>query len=155
VVELDSVTKMVYGNPFRLSFSSTCVQHHRWRGFECTEISRFLQGYTRLTDEQFWEECVLRYDWLDWNGILNGIVTKKSRCDITSGAVLACLLLTMMLVLADSPAFPLELEREIFETTALLHPTEIPTLLRVARRVLIWSVLRSQNFFPLATHSEV
>ncbi|KAJ7465986.1 hypothetical protein FB451DRAFT_1402392 [Mycena latifolia] len=34
--------------------------------------------------------------------------------------------------------FPLELEREIFETTALMHPGQIPTLLRVARRVLLW-----------------
>ncbi|KAJ7859416.1 hypothetical protein B0H13DRAFT_2067792 [Mycena leptocephala] len=37
-----------------------------------------------------------------------------------------------------TPAFPLELEREIFETTALMHHREIPTLLRVARRVLVW-----------------
>ncbi|KAJ7107393.1 hypothetical protein C8R44DRAFT_744593 [Mycena epipterygia] len=33
--------------------------------------------------------------------------------------------------------FPLELEREIFETTALLYPKTIPKLLRVARRVLL------------------
>ncbi|KAJ6550243.1 hypothetical protein B0H19DRAFT_1265087 [Mycena capillaripes] len=32
------------------------------------------------------------------------------------------------------PVFPDELEREIFETTALMHPGDIPTLLRVARR---------------------
>ncbi|KAJ7859415.1 hypothetical protein B0H13DRAFT_2670920 [Mycena leptocephala] len=45
----------------------------------------------------------------------------------------------MTLVFADpNPAFPLELEREIFETAALMHPREIPNLLRVARRVLIW-----------------
>ncbi|KAJ7112712.1 hypothetical protein C8R44DRAFT_249952 [Mycena epipterygia] len=36
------------------------------------------------------------------------------------------------------PAFPPELEREIFETTAFLYPGTIPTLLRVARRVLVW-----------------
>ncbi|KAJ7153888.1 hypothetical protein C8R43DRAFT_443025 [Mycena crocata] len=36
------------------------------------------------------------------------------------------------------PAVPLELQREIFETTALIHPGTIPTLLRVARRVSIW-----------------
>ncbi|KAJ7443153.1 hypothetical protein FB451DRAFT_95501, partial [Mycena latifolia] len=36
------------------------------------------------------------------------------------------------------PAFPPELEREIFEITALVHPGTIPTLLRVARRVHIW-----------------
>ncbi|KAJ7896121.1 hypothetical protein B0H13DRAFT_2034438 [Mycena leptocephala] len=45
----------------------------------------------------------------------------------------------MTLELADSTAaFPLELEREIFETMALMYPLEIPTLLRVARRVRIW-----------------
>ncbi|KAJ7171401.1 hypothetical protein C8R46DRAFT_1088318 [Mycena filopes] len=38
----------------------------------------------------------------------------------------------------NPPAFPVELEREIFETTALLHPKTIHHLLRVARRVLIW-----------------
>ncbi|KAJ7112704.1 hypothetical protein C8R44DRAFT_249920 [Mycena epipterygia] len=38
----------------------------------------------------------------------------------------------------SSPAFPPELEREIFEITALLHPGTIPTLLLVARRILIW-----------------
>ncbi|KAJ7152076.1 hypothetical protein C8R46DRAFT_484144 [Mycena filopes] len=36
------------------------------------------------------------------------------------------------------PAFPPELEREIFETTAVLHPGAITALLRVARRVLAW-----------------
>ncbi|KAJ7750409.1 hypothetical protein DFH07DRAFT_546282 [Mycena maculata] len=36
------------------------------------------------------------------------------------------------------PIFPPELEREIFETTAILHPKTIPTLLRVAHRILIW-----------------
>ncbi|KAJ7036785.1 hypothetical protein C8F04DRAFT_465493 [Mycena alexandri] len=39
----------------------------------------------------------------------------------------------------DDPTFPPELEREIFEITALIHPGTIPSLLRVARRVLIWS----------------
>ncbi|KAJ6529829.1 hypothetical protein B0H19DRAFT_1274215 [Mycena capillaripes] len=39
---------------------------------------------------------------------------------------------------ANRPSLPPELEREIFETTAVMHPREIPTLLRVARRVLIW-----------------
>ncbi|KAJ7052094.1 hypothetical protein C8F01DRAFT_1376435 [Mycena amicta] len=38
----------------------------------------------------------------------------------------------------DEPRLPRELEREIFYTAALLHPLTIPTLLRVARRVLIW-----------------
>ncbi|KAJ7052100.1 hypothetical protein C8F01DRAFT_1376441 [Mycena amicta] len=38
----------------------------------------------------------------------------------------------------DEPRLPRELEREIFYTSALLHPSTIPTLLRVARRVLIW-----------------
>ncbi|KAJ7643137.1 hypothetical protein DFH06DRAFT_602914 [Mycena polygramma] len=36
------------------------------------------------------------------------------------------------------PPLPTELEREIFETTALMHPLMIPVLLRVARRVFIW-----------------
>ncbi|KAJ7052060.1 hypothetical protein C8F01DRAFT_1166830 [Mycena amicta] len=38
----------------------------------------------------------------------------------------------------DEPRLPPELEREIFETTALMYPSTIPPLLRVARRVLIW-----------------
>ncbi|KAJ7681644.1 hypothetical protein B0H17DRAFT_1205628 [Mycena rosella] len=38
----------------------------------------------------------------------------------------------------NEPAFPVELEREIFETTALMHSSTIPTLLRVARRILLW-----------------
>ncbi|KAJ7461198.1 hypothetical protein FB451DRAFT_1371429 [Mycena latifolia] len=36
------------------------------------------------------------------------------------------------------PYFPPELEREIFETAAILYPTTLPKLLRVARRVLSW-----------------
>ncbi|KAJ7435871.1 hypothetical protein FB451DRAFT_1308380 [Mycena latifolia] len=36
------------------------------------------------------------------------------------------------------PIFPPELEREILETTALVHPSTIPVLLRVARRFHIW-----------------
>ncbi|KAJ7446335.1 hypothetical protein FB451DRAFT_1567870 [Mycena latifolia] len=36
------------------------------------------------------------------------------------------------------PTFPLDLEREMFEATALMYPKTIPALLRVARRVLIW-----------------
>ncbi|KAJ6551285.1 hypothetical protein B0H19DRAFT_1157107 [Mycena capillaripes] len=40
--------------------------------------------------------------------------------------------------MGTEPVFPLDLEREIFETTAVLYPATIPTLLRVARRVLIW-----------------
>ncbi|KAJ7484164.1 hypothetical protein FB451DRAFT_1028462 [Mycena latifolia] len=39
-----------------------------------------------------------------------------------------------------SSGLPPELEREIFETTALLYPKTIPKLLRVARRVLLWKV---------------
>ncbi|KAF7366173.1 hypothetical protein MVEN_00494300 [Mycena venus] len=60
----------------------------------------------------------------------------------------------------SEPVFPMELEREIFETTALMHPKAGPTLLRVARRVLVWIepllyrivILNSQNekkFLPL------
>ncbi|KAJ6475961.1 hypothetical protein C8R47DRAFT_662304 [Mycena vitilis] len=37
-----------------------------------------------------------------------------------------------------APCFPPELEREVLETMALMYPEEIPTLLRVARRVLVW-----------------
>ncbi|KAJ7136582.1 hypothetical protein C8R44DRAFT_868718 [Mycena epipterygia] len=36
------------------------------------------------------------------------------------------------------PSFPLELEREIFETAALQHPATVPSLLLVARRVLAY-----------------
>ncbi|KAJ6454757.1 hypothetical protein C8R47DRAFT_1166743 [Mycena vitilis] len=36
------------------------------------------------------------------------------------------------------PRFPPDLEREVFETMALMYPQKIPTLLRVARRVLVW-----------------
>ncbi|KAJ7107399.1 hypothetical protein C8R44DRAFT_857977 [Mycena epipterygia] len=39
---------------------------------------------------------------------------------------------------ASSCEFPPELEREIFETTALLYPAMIPELLCVAQRVLLW-----------------
>ncbi|KAJ7691867.1 hypothetical protein B0H14DRAFT_3906143, partial [Mycena olivaceomarginata] len=38
----------------------------------------------------------------------------------------------------SGPAFPPELERELFETAALVHPATIPALLRVAKRVLLW-----------------
>ncbi|KAJ7059515.1 hypothetical protein C8F01DRAFT_1370430 [Mycena amicta] len=41
-------------------------------------------------------------------------------------------------MVAEDPQLPLELEREIFETTARLHPDMRYTLLFVARRVLIW-----------------
>ncbi|KAJ7142292.1 hypothetical protein C8R44DRAFT_865645 [Mycena epipterygia] len=37
--------------------------------------------------------------------------------------------------------FPTELDREIFETTAILYPEEIPNLMLVARRVKIWRYL--------------
>ncbi|KAJ7238059.1 hypothetical protein B0H12DRAFT_100962 [Mycena haematopus] len=40
--------------------------------------------------------------------------------------------------MASDPVFPAELEREIFETAALLYPVTMPPLLRVARRVLVW-----------------
>ncbi|KAJ7085886.1 hypothetical protein C8R44DRAFT_821313 [Mycena epipterygia] len=55
----------------------------------------------------------------------------------------------------DEPSgFPVELEREIFETTALMHPNAIPSLLRVAHRVLTWiepllyRVVRVDNYPP-------
>ncbi|KAF7299806.1 hypothetical protein HMN09_00987000 [Mycena chlorophos] len=37
-----------------------------------------------------------------------------------------------------NPLLPLELEREIFETTAIFYPRHIPALLRVAKRVNLW-----------------
>ncbi|KAJ7229905.1 hypothetical protein GGX14DRAFT_538261 [Mycena pura] len=49
------------------------------------------------------------------------------------------------------PLFPPELEREIFETTGLIYPRSIPTLLRVCRRSLMWiepmryRLIRSSN----------
>ncbi|KAJ7053574.1 hypothetical protein C8F01DRAFT_1260554 [Mycena amicta] len=39
---------------------------------------------------------------------------------------------------SDDDRLPRELERVIFRATALLYPSTIPTLLRVARRVLVW-----------------
>ncbi|KAJ7132710.1 hypothetical protein C8R46DRAFT_655822 [Mycena filopes] len=54
----------------------------------------------------------------------------------------------------DHPLFPLDLEREIFETTAELHPEARTTLLRVARRVLVWiepllyQVVRVEHWVP-------
>ncbi|KAJ7891785.1 hypothetical protein B0H13DRAFT_2039010 [Mycena leptocephala] len=44
-----------------------------------------------------------------------------------------------------NPVLPPELEREVFETTALTYPGKIPTLLRVARRVerLLYRVIRA------------
>ncbi|KAJ7059445.1 hypothetical protein C8F01DRAFT_1370380 [Mycena amicta] len=38
----------------------------------------------------------------------------------------------------DDPHFPRELEQEILETAAALHPRTVPTLLLVARRVHFW-----------------
>jgi hypothetical protein len=47
----------------------------------------------------------------------------------------------MMNSLASSLMFPLELEREIFMTAAIIHEETIPTLLRVAHRVLVWQAV--------------
>ncbi|KAJ7807455.1 hypothetical protein B0H13DRAFT_2483537 [Mycena leptocephala] len=52
------------------------------------------------------------------------------------------------------PIFPVELEQVIFETTALMHPTAIPALLRIARRVLVWIeplLYRVVRIFPQNT----
>ncbi|KAF7366179.1 Tyrosinase central domain-containing protein [Mycena venus] len=59
-------------------------------------------------------------------------VDKHKRFLITTSPVIPSL--------ADigDPVFPLELEQAIFETTAMTHPSTIPALLRVARRVGIW-----------------
>ncbi|KAJ7195759.1 hypothetical protein GGX14DRAFT_376659 [Mycena pura] len=40
--------------------------------------------------------------------------------------------------MAGEPFLPIELEREIFEISAIRHPEIAPVLLRVARRVFIW-----------------
>ncbi|KAJ7923997.1 hypothetical protein B0H13DRAFT_1978971 [Mycena leptocephala] len=40
--------------------------------------------------------------------------------------------------MSTEPVLPAELEREVFETAALIYPQTIPPLLRVARRVHIW-----------------
>ncbi|KAJ7195757.1 hypothetical protein GGX14DRAFT_674287 [Mycena pura] len=44
------------------------------------------------------------------------------------------------MIMAGEPFLPIELEREIFEMSAIRHPEIAAVLLRVARRVLIWSV---------------
>ncbi|KAJ7436802.1 hypothetical protein B0H11DRAFT_2109245 [Mycena galericulata] len=54
---------------------------------------------------------------------------------------------------ARVPSLPLEMEREIFETAALVHPGEIPTLLRVAHRVLVWIEPFLYKVIPASTHS--
>ncbi|KAJ7614340.1 hypothetical protein FB45DRAFT_936672 [Roridomyces roridus] len=60
----------------------------------------------------------------------------------------------------NEPRLPTDVEREVFETAALMFPSMIPTLLLVARRVLIWTepllyrVLgdpRGQSYKALAT----
>ncbi|KAF7366019.1 hypothetical protein MVEN_00477800 [Mycena venus] len=45
--------------------------------------------------------------------------------------------------MTSDPTLPSELERQIFELAAQLHPNEIPKFLRVARRVLHWYVYTS------------
>ncbi|KAJ7917083.1 hypothetical protein B0H13DRAFT_2444603 [Mycena leptocephala] len=52
--------------------------------------------------------------------------------------------------LIDSPAFPLELEREIFTTAAIIHEETILTLLRVAHRVLIWDTPKNGHITRLS-----
>jgi hypothetical protein len=48
------------------------------------------------------------------------------------------------------PLLPVELEREIFEMTAQMYPHEIPILLRVARRFLIWlAFLQVNQLMPI------
>lgn len=42
--------------------------------------------------------------------------------------------------MTNPPVFPLELERAIFMAAAIIHEEPIPTLLRVAHRVLVWQV---------------
>ncbi|KAJ7628269.1 hypothetical protein DFH06DRAFT_1338714 [Mycena polygramma] len=58
-----------------------------------------------------------------------------------------------------SPVLPPELEREIFKTAAVMYPGKIPTLLLVARRVLVWiepliySVIRIADENPSICHA--
>ncbi|KAJ6559807.1 hypothetical protein B0H19DRAFT_1145834 [Mycena capillaripes] len=57
--------------------------------------------------------------------------------------------------MVPEPVLPLDLEREIFEFTALLYPAKLPTLLRVCRRVhswlepLLFRVLRLDKPIPM------
>ncbi|KAJ7229895.1 hypothetical protein GGX14DRAFT_581577 [Mycena pura] len=58
--------------------------------------------------------------------------------------------------MTSEPVLPPELERNIFETAAVRHPRFIPTLLRVARRCLVWiepllyKVVRGNNYLLAA-----
>ncbi|KAJ7806814.1 hypothetical protein B0H14DRAFT_3767446 [Mycena olivaceomarginata] len=44
----------------------------------------------------------------------------------------------LLVDMESGPAFPPELERELFETAALVHPATIPAVLRVAKRYMDW-----------------
>jgi hypothetical protein len=46
----------------------------------------------------------------------------------------------ILIIPAESPVLPTDLERVIFEITALSHPRSIPNLLLVAWRVHKWLV---------------
>jgi hypothetical protein len=52
----------------------------------------------------------------------------------------------------DSPVLPPDLEREFFETAAMMYPQEIPTLLRVACRVLSWSIINLPRRFGMSAN---
>ncbi|KAJ7905195.1 hypothetical protein B0H13DRAFT_2508677 [Mycena leptocephala] len=65
--------------------------------------------------------------------ILEGIVFRKFQGQVCSTGSSALTSTAMV-----ECSFPLELEQEIFETTAVRHPETIPTLLRVCHRVHIW-----------------
>ncbi|KAJ7458748.1 hypothetical protein B0H11DRAFT_2060863, partial [Mycena galericulata] len=54
---------------------------------------------------------------------------------------------------ARDPSFPVDLECEIFESAALMYPRQIPALLRVARRVLVWIEPFLYKTICASTHS--
>jgi hypothetical protein len=43
--------------------------------------------------------------------------------------------------MSTDPPLPVELEQEIFEMTAIYHPSTMPNLLRVSKRVGSWYII--------------
>lgn len=64
------------------------------------------------------------------------------RCLLSLPVILSSVLL---MALAGEPTFPPELEREVFETTVFMYPETIPTLRRVAKRVLICKLVSDRR----------
>jgi hypothetical protein len=61
--------------------------------------------------------------------------------------------LTSTTMSSREPHFPPELERRIFELSALSHQRVMFSLLQVARRTLIWSVLVLARIFQMTPHN--